>query len=163
MSKQHIVTLHHVITVYNDMFNHMDGIMRALAKKKTQWKEELYFTGMFERQKLSKYYSEVTPSTGLLLISAHFLDPIRKLGSFRKWDNGMDIKPDDETLYTTQYEEGFLKYVEYEYCARPRRLLVNKPESLASNNSFSTTASGSGQSSFDSYDLSSDDDEYFNA
>jgi len=43
MSKRHTVTLHHVITVYNDMFDHMDGILRALAKKITQWKEDLYF------------------------------------------------------------------------------------------------------------------------
>jgi len=35
MSKRHTVTLHHVITVYNDVFDHMDGVMRALAKKKT--------------------------------------------------------------------------------------------------------------------------------
>jgi len=33
MSKWHAVTLHHVITVYNDIFDHMDGVMRALAKK----------------------------------------------------------------------------------------------------------------------------------
>jgi hypothetical protein len=25
------------------MFDHLDGVMRALAKKKTQWKEDLYF------------------------------------------------------------------------------------------------------------------------
>jgi hypothetical protein len=43
MSKRHTVTLHHVITVYNDMLNHMDGVMRALAKKKTEWKEDLFF------------------------------------------------------------------------------------------------------------------------
>jgi len=41
--KRHIVTEHHIITGYNDMFNHMDGIMRAVSKKKTQWKEDLYF------------------------------------------------------------------------------------------------------------------------
>jgi len=34
-----MVTLHHVITVYNDMSDHMDGIMQALARKKTKWKE----------------------------------------------------------------------------------------------------------------------------
>jgi hypothetical protein len=44
MSKRHTVTLHHVITVYNDMFDHMDGVMRGLAKKKTPWKEDLFFT-----------------------------------------------------------------------------------------------------------------------
>jgi len=43
MSKRYTVTLHYVITVYNDMFDHMDGVMRALAKKKTQWKEDLFF------------------------------------------------------------------------------------------------------------------------
>jgi len=43
MSKRHTVTLHHVITVYNDMFDHMDGVMRALPKMKTQWKEDLFF------------------------------------------------------------------------------------------------------------------------
>jgi len=79
MSKRHTVTLHHVITVYNDMFDHMYGVMRALAKKMTQGKEDLFFAVKFARQKLSKYYAEVTPSTGMLLISAHILDPFRKL------------------------------------------------------------------------------------
>jgi hypothetical protein len=63
-------------------------------------------------------------------------------------------------LYATQYQEPFLKYVENEYYAKHRRLSVNKPERDASNNPFSTMASGSGQSSFDRYDLSSDNDEY---
>jgi len=31
MSKRHTVSLHHVITVYNDKFDHMDGVMRVLA------------------------------------------------------------------------------------------------------------------------------------
>jgi len=39
MTMRHKVTLHHVITVYNDMFDHMDDVMRALVKKKTQWKK----------------------------------------------------------------------------------------------------------------------------
>jgi len=91
------------------MFNHMDGVMRALAKKKTQWKEDLFFAVKLARQKLSIYYAKVTPTMGMLLISAHILDPFRKLGSFRKWDKGMVINPEDETSYTTQYQEAFLK------------------------------------------------------
>ena len=47
MSKRHTVTLHHVSTIYNDMFDHMDDVLQALAKKKTQWKEDLYFAGKF--------------------------------------------------------------------------------------------------------------------
>jgi len=36
MSKWHMVTLHYVVTVYNDMFDHMDGKMQTLGTKKTQ-------------------------------------------------------------------------------------------------------------------------------
>jgi len=84
------------------MFDNMDGVMWALAKKKTQWKEDLFFAVKLARQKLSKYYAEVTPTTGMLLISAQLLDPFRKLRWFWKWDKGMDINPEDKTLYTTQ-------------------------------------------------------------
>ena len=84
MSKRHAVTLHHVITVYNDMFDQMDGVMRAFAKKNTQWMEDLFFAVKLARQKFSKYYAEVTPTTGMLLISAQILDPFRKLRLFRK-------------------------------------------------------------------------------
>ena len=79
MSKRHTVTLHRVIPVYNDMYDHMDGVMRALAKQQTQWKEDLYFTVKFAWQKLSKYFTEVTPTTGMLLISAYILDSLWKL------------------------------------------------------------------------------------
>jgi len=73
----------------------------------------------------------------------------------------MDINPEDETSYTTQYQEAFLKYVENEYCAKHRRVPVNHLETVPSSNLVpSATASGSYQSSFDPYDLSSDDEEY---
>jgi len=108
------------------MFDHMDGVMRALAKKNAQWKEDLFFAVKLARQKLFKYYAEVTPTRGMVLISAHILDPFRKLWSFRMWDKGMDVNPEDETSYTTQYQEAFVKYVENEYCVKHRRVLVNK-------------------------------------
>jgi len=143
------------------MFDHMDGMMRALAKKKIQWNEDLYFAVKFAQQKLSKYYTDVTPMTGMLLISAHNLDPLWNLRSFRNWDKGMDINPEDETSYTTQYQEAFLKYVENEYCAKYRCLPVTKSESMLNNNFVSSTmTSRSGQSSYDPYDLFSDDEEY---
>jgi hypothetical protein len=71
------------------------------------------------------------------------------------------MNPEDETSYTTQYQEAFLKYVENEYCMRQRRVPVTKSKSIPSNNVFpSSTFSGSGQSSFDPYNLSRDDEEY---
>jgi len=161
MSKRHTVTLHRIITVYNEMFDHLDGVMRALAKKKTPWKEELFFAVKLARQKRSKDYAEVTPPKGMLLVSAHILNHFRKLRSFRKWDKGMDINPEDETSYTTQYQEAFLKYVENEYCAKHRRVPVNKLETVPSSNPIpSASAAGSYLSSFDPYELSSNDEEY---
>jgi len=63
---------------------------------------------------------------GRLLISEYILDPVRKLWSFRKLDNGMDIIPEDETSYSTQYQESYLKYVENEYCSKLRHLSAKK-------------------------------------
>jgi len=77
------------------------------------------------------------------------------------WDKGIDINPEDESSYTTQYQEASLKYVENQYCAKHRHVPVNKLEMVPSCNLVpSATASGSYQSSLDSYDLSSDDEEY---
>jgi len=132
-----------------------------LAKKKTEWKQDLFFAVKFAQQKLCKYYTEVTPTMGMLLISAHVLDSFRKLRSFRKWDKGMDINPENETSYTTQYPEAFLKYVANEYCAKHQCMPINILQSLPSSNPISSAiASCSYQSSFDPYDLSSDDEEY---
>ena len=36
ISKRHMVTLHHVSPVFNIMFNHVDGAMRAIAMKRSQ-------------------------------------------------------------------------------------------------------------------------------
>jgi len=143
------------------MFDHMDGMMRDLAKKKPQWKEDLFFAVKLARETLSKFYAEVTPPTDILLLSAHILNPFRKLRSFRKWDKGMDINPEDDTSYTTQYQKAILKYVEDEYCAKHRPVPVNKLETVPSSNLIpSATASGFYQSSFDSSDSSCDDEEY---
>jgi len=161
ISKRFTVTLHHVIAVYNDMFDHMDGMMHALAKKKTPWKEDLFFTVKLARQKLSEYYAEVTPTMGILLISAPILDPFWKLRLFGKWDKGMVINPEDVTSYTTHYQEAFLKYVENEYCAKHRGVPVIKRESLPSSNLIPySMVPGSFQSLFNPYDLASNDDEY---
>jgi len=139
----------------------MDGVMRALGKKKTHWKHPLFFAVKLAQQTLSKYYGEVTPTTGILLISAHILDSFRKLRSLGKWDKRINLNPKDKRSYTTQYQEAFVKYLENEYCAKLRRVPVDKHESLPSCNLVaSATASGSCQLSCNTYDLSSDVQEY---
>jgi hypothetical protein len=72
----------------------------------------------------------------------------------------MDINPEDETSYSTQYQEAFLKYVGNEYCAKHRCVMFNQLETdMSSNLVPSATASGSYQSSFDPYNSSSDDED----
>ena len=66
-----------------------------------------------------------------------------------------------ETSYTTQYQEGFLEYLENEYCAKHQRVPVIESECVPSKDILpSATASASGESSFDPYDLSCDDEQY---
>jgi len=73
----------------------------------------------------------------------------------------MNINPEDEISYTTQYQESFLKYVENEYCARHGYLPVSKPKRVHRNDLFPmATASGSGQSHIDPYKISSNEEEY---
>jgi len=161
MLKRHTVTVHHVITVYCHMMDHTDGILWALATKKTPWMEDLYFAVKLAWQKLSRYYTELTPTMGMLLISAHILDPFSKLRSFRMSDKEMDIITVDETLYTSQYQHTFLKYVEDSYSAKHRCMLDIKSERVTRNNIFpSAMTSGYGRSSFDRYYLSSDAEKY---
>jgi len=62
----------------------MDGVIQASAKKNIQWQEELYFAVKFAQQMLTQYYAEVTPITGVHLISAHIFDLFQTLRSFNK-------------------------------------------------------------------------------
>jgi hypothetical protein len=79
----------------------------------------------------------------------------------RKGDNKRDIYSEDEASYTTQCQKAYLRYVENQYCAKHRCLPVIESESFPSKNLFpSTMASRFGQSSFGSYDLFNDDEEY---
>jgi len=78
MLKRDIITLDHVITAYNDMFDLMDGVMQPSAAEKTPLEEDLFFAMKLARQKLSKNYPDVSPLTGMLLISGHNLDPFWK-------------------------------------------------------------------------------------
>jgi len=139
----------------------MEGALRALANKKTQWKEHFCFTGKLVQQKLMKYYTEVTPMTAMHFISAHILNPFRKLPPFRMWHKAIDVNPNDEIFYTTRYQDAILKHMENDYCTKQWPVLVNILDSLPSSNLRpSVTASGSPEPSFDYYDLPSDDDEF---
>jgi len=97
----------------------------------------------------------------MLLISAHILNPFRKLRLSRKWAKGMDINLEDQTSYTIQYKEAFLEYVENEFWAKHQCVAVNELQRFPRRNLVpSIMALGSCQSLFRAYDLSSDDEKY---
>jgi hypothetical protein len=74
----------------------------------------------------------------------------------------MDINPEDETSYGTQYLEPILKHMENTYDMKRRHLPVTNPESILNNTQVSSImASRSFYASYDPYDLSSDDDEEY--
>jgi hypothetical protein len=79
MSKRHPVSLQQAITVSNEMSDYSNGMMRALVKKNTRCLEDLFFAVKFAGQKLCKYYTEVTPTTGMILTSAYILNHFWKL------------------------------------------------------------------------------------
>jgi len=79
MSKSHTVTQHHVFGVYNYMLNCIDAILPTVANKKTQLKDDLYFTVKFAQQTLSQFYAEVTPITGMHIISAQIMNAFRNV------------------------------------------------------------------------------------
>jgi len=153
--------VHQVLTVYNDMFYHMDCMMRPLPEKKTQLKEDLFCAVKLARQNLSEYYAAATRLTGLHLVLVHVLALFWKLQSFSEWNMGMEINPQNETSYSTQSQETILKYVENECCAKHQCVLVNKRETLPRSNLVPhAMASGFCQSFLNPDDLSSNDEEH---
>ena len=115
MSKRHTITLHRVISIYNEMFDHLEGALRSLKRKQSAWKVDVRRAVRATHVKLQSYYAKVTPESGLLLILAALLDPFRKTKSFRSWDANMNIDPKDSESYTAQYTEAFLNYWEEMY------------------------------------------------
>jgi hypothetical protein len=103
MSKIPTVAQHYVITVYNNMFDRTEEVVRSFIMKKIPWKNDSYFVVKIAQQKLFKYYANVHATTDLVQNSAHMLKCILKLRSFRKWNKMMDINPKDMIVHTTQY------------------------------------------------------------
>jgi len=91
--------------------------MNAYDKKKTQWMGDLYFTAQCAWKKPMQYFVEVTPSVGVLPISAHMLDSLWKMWSCRKWDKWVNISSKEETSYITDYQVAFQMYMVNEYSA----------------------------------------------
>jgi len=146
------------MSVFNDMLDHMGGVMPALPMKMTQCKEDLYFAVKFVHQKQFWCYSDVNPMTGTILITVHIFDHFWKLHLCKKWDKQLETNPENETSYSTQHLKVFGKYMENGYCAKYEHFPVIESKCVPGNIHFSCViGSRCGQSSYDPYDLSSND------
>jgi len=66
--ERHMVTQHHVTTVYSDTSDHMDGIIGAIDKEMADLKEDLFFAMKFVHEKLFKHYPKVSAMTLMFLM-----------------------------------------------------------------------------------------------
>jgi len=139
----------------------MDSIMCAVGMKWTQLNDDWYFTVEFARQKLSNYCAEVTLTTGILLNSEFSIEPCERFCSFRKWEKGLNINPQDMTSHTAKYHKALEQNVANKYCAKHRRISGIQHEKIPGTNSFPCMKNSQFvQSSFNEYDMSCEDEEY---
>ena len=75
-------TVHQVMDVYNDLFDHLDEQEAKLARKRLPWKVQMY-KGLGEaREKLTEYYSQTQGQIGHQYAIASILSPIQLLQTF---------------------------------------------------------------------------------
>jgi hypothetical protein len=75
-------TVHQVLDVYNDLFDHLDEQEAKLARKRLPWKVKMY-TGLGEAKvKLTEYYSQTQGQIGHQYAIASILSPIQLLQTF---------------------------------------------------------------------------------
>jgi hypothetical protein len=88
------------------MSDQIDVVLSSSADDKMQSKEDIFFAMQCARDILYKFFTPVTPSMGLHLISTHMLNPFHNSGLFRKWDKGMNILAVESTSYSMEFQEA---------------------------------------------------------
>jgi hypothetical protein len=93
LSKTRDVTVHHVISIYNRLFNHLDDAESKLKRKAVPWKKRMLHALGAAKEKLSKYYTTIdTESYGTTYAIATILYPSKKLRYFDTADwRGEDL------------------------------------------------------------------------
>jgi hypothetical protein len=83
-------TVHQVLDVYNNLFDHLDEQEVKLARKRISWKVQMH-TGLGEaKKKLAEYYSQTQGEIGHQYAIASILSPIQLLHTFEgiAWEDG---------------------------------------------------------------------------
>jgi hypothetical protein len=103
LSKTRDCTVHHIFSIYNRLFTHLEEAEKKLRYKRVRWKKSMLQALQLAQKKLSKYYSATDNSPhGITYALATILYPSKKLRYFDNEDwRGGDID------FMKQYQEAF--------------------------------------------------------
>lgn len=103
LSKTRDCTVHHIFSIYNRLFTHLEEAEKKLRYKRVHWKKSMLRALQLAQKKLSKYYSGTDDSAyGTTCALATILYPSKKLRYFDNEDwRGGDID------FMKQYQDAF--------------------------------------------------------
>lgn len=92
LSKTRDVTIQHIFSIYNKLFNHLDQAETRLKRKAVPWKKNILTAIQAANTKLRKYYAETDNQPyGSVYAIATILTPSKKLRYFDNADwRGLD-------------------------------------------------------------------------
>lgn len=110
LSKTRDVTVHHVFSIYNRLFTHLEDAEKKLKRKAVPWKKRMLQALRAAKEKLSKYYSATDNEPyGIIYAIATILYPSKKLRYFDNadWRGG---KVDFMKHYREILQKEFTRY-----------------------------------------------------
>jgi hypothetical protein len=120
LSKTRDVTVHHVFSIYNRLFTHLEDTEKKLKRKAIPWKRRILQALRAAKAKLSKYYGATENEPyGAIYAIATILYPSKKLRYFDNadWRGG---KVDFMKQYHEVLQKEFTQY-------QQQALLATKP------------------------------------
>jgi hypothetical protein len=106
LSKTRDVTVHHVFSIYNRLFSHLDDAEKKLKRKAVPWKKRMLQALRAAKKKLSKYYAAVdTESYGTVYAIATILCPSKKLRYFDNEDWRGENRKGEKVDFMKHYQE----------------------------------------------------------
>jgi hypothetical protein len=99
LSRTRDVTVHYTFKMYNLLFDHIDGCIRQLTRKRVPWKKKMHAALEASWAKLKHYYSKTDSIPGDLYAVSTMLSPVDKYAFF--------LTENWEPQYCTQYRQSF--------------------------------------------------------
>lgn len=110
LSKTINITVQHVFSIYNKLFNHLDAVERKFKRKAVPWKKRMLQALQAAKKKLSKYYTATdNESYGAVYAIATILCPSKKLRYFDSADWRGQNGQREEVDYMKHYREVLQK------------------------------------------------------